>query len=165
MWRIGLILVLAIVISACNLSNESPITAVPPTEVIATEPSMPTPALTPLGPTPLPAPSLPNSTALGEVCQVYTTFSGTDPRNVLSMRAEPSASSAQLLRVPTNVQVYLVPGSQEVEAEGYHWLNVIYVDPSQNRYQGWIARDSFIWNGVRNPSIATLIPTGQQAPC
>jgi hypothetical protein len=81
------------------------------------------------------------------------------------MRAEPRAESTQLLRVPTNVQVYLVPGSQEVEAEGYHWLNVIYVDPSQNRYQGWIARDSYIRSGVRIPSIATLIPTGQQAPC
>jgi hypothetical protein len=81
------------------------------------------------------------------------------------MRSEPSANAIQVIRVPTNTQVYLVPGSQEVAAEGYHWLNVIYVTPSQNRYQGWIARDSYIRSGVRDPSIATLIPTGQQAPC
>lgn len=166
MWRIGTVLLLVVTfVSSCNLSDDAQITLPPPTEAATTQTPIPSPALTPLGPTPLPALGSTNSPALGALCQLYTTYSGTDPRNVLSLRSEPSASAAQLFRVPTNVQVYLVPGSQEIEAEGYHWLNIIYVDAAQNRYQGWMARDSYIQSGVRNPSIATLRPTGQQAAC
>jgi hypothetical protein len=112
MWKIAVMLLLATLTSACNLSDDPPVTAFAPTDVLLTETPIPTPALTPLGPTPLPALGSTNSPALGEVCQVYTTYSGIDPRNVLSMRAEPSADATQVLRVPTNVQVYLVPGSQ-----------------------------------------------------
>lgn len=165
MRRIGMAFGLVLLVSACNLTDEPPITVQPPTEAVVTQAPLPSPALTPLGPTPLPALGSTNSPALGQQCQVYTTYSGTDPRNVLSLRSEPSANAVQVFRVPTNVSVYLVPGSQEVEAEGYHWLNVIYVDPAQNRYQGWMARDSYLQSGVRNPSIATLRPTGQQAAC
>lgn len=165
MRRIGMALAVAILVSSCNLSDDPPITVQPPTEVVSTQAPIPSPALTSLGPTPLPALGSTNSPALGTQCQVYRTYSGTDPRNVLSLRAEPSTEATQVFRVPTNTQVYRVPDSQEVEAEGYHWLNVIYVDPAQNRYQGWMARDSYIVRGVRDPSIATLIPTGQQAAC
>lgn len=166
MGKIGImLLLLAMMISACNLSDNPPVTSFPPTENFAAETPVPSPALTPLGPTPLPALGSSSNPALGTVCDVFTTYSGTDPRNVLSMRAEPSANATLVIRVPTNNPVYRVPDSQEVEAEGFRWLNVIYVDPSQNRYTGWIARDSYIQSGVRNPSISTLRPTGQQAPC
>lgn len=158
---------MAALIAACNLSNE-PI-AEPPTATfveLATDTAVPTPALTDVNITPQPtALATPGSLDTGRLCEVYTTYSGTDPRNVLSMRAEPSADSLQVLRVPNNAPVFLVPGSQEVEAEGYQWLNVIYVDASQNRYEGWIARDSFMSGGVRDPSISTLRPAGRQAAC
>lgn len=101
---------------------------------------------------------------LGTVCQVYTTYSGVDPRNSLSLRTTGSITAPQVFRVPTNAQVQRVPSSQEVEDDGYHWLNVIYVD-KEMRYQGWMARDSFSTNGVRDPSIATLRPTGASAGC
>lgn len=181
MSRLHLFLILVIVLAACNLSNEPQ--REPPTDTAAppTAEALPTPALTPLASS-MPGASGPesgipivttsqantpvaNSTPLGTTCAVYTTYSGVDAANVLSMRAEPSAGSAQVLRVPNNARVFLVPGAQEVEAEGYHWLNVIYVDLSQNRYVGWIARDSFLSGGVRDPSIATLRVTGERAPC
>ena len=166
MWRDRLILlVLTLAMAACNLSNEPP-TATAAEISIGTETPFPTPALTSLAPAPtaMPSPAA-AGTSLGVLCQVYTTFSGSDPANVLSMRALPSADSDQVIRVPNNTNVFAVPNSQEVEAEGYHWLNVIYVDAAQNRYQGWIARDSFMSGGVRDPSIATLRSTGQQASC
>jgi hypothetical protein len=166
MWKY-LLLLLAVLISACNLSNEP--VAEPPTATFAelsTDTPVPTPALTDVNVSPQPtALATPGSLNTGRLCDVYTTYSGTDARNVLSMRAEPSADSAQVLRVPNNAPVFLVPGSQEVEAEGYHWLNVIYVDASQNRYEGWIARDSFMSGGVRDPSVSTLRSTGRQAAC
>ena len=93
------------------------------------------------------------------------TYSGVDPRNSLSLRISPSISAAQVFRVPTGTQVLLIPNSQETEGDGYHWLNVIYLDTTQIRYQGWMARDSFSTNGVRDPSIATLRPIGASAAC
>lgn len=169
MWKC-LLLLLAVVISACNLSNEPPTAAPTPTEaeIVTTDnpAAQPTPALTTVNAFPQQtAPASPGALDTGRSCDVYTTYSGTDPRNVLSMRAEPSADSAQVVRVPNNSAVFLVPGAQEVEAEGYHWLNVIYVDAAQNRYEGWIARDSFMSGGVRDPSISTLRPAGRQAAC
>lgn len=113
-------------------------------------------------PTLLPVTSSP---PLGGLCQIYTTYSGVDPRNNLSLRNSPSVSAPQIYRVPTNQNVFLVPGSGEIEAEGYHWLNVIYVQSPQMRYQGWMARDSFAANGVRDPSIATLRLVNAQSAC
>lgn len=107
----------------------------------------------------------PNASVLGQNCPVYVVYSGSDPANVISLRAQPSAASPQVMRVPNNMRVYLVPGTQEVEAEGYHWLNIVYVDAAQNRYQGWAARDSFMQSGIRDTSIQTLRPTGEQSPC
>ena len=102
---------------------------------------------------------------LNDNCQVYTTYSGSDPQNKLSLRSSASLSSPQVFRVPTNTQVMLVPRSQEMVGDNYHWLNVIYIDASLKRYQGWMARDSYMQNGVPDPSIATLRPTGIQAVC
>jgi hypothetical protein len=113
----------------------------------------------------LPAQPIANLGNTGAQCAVYVTYSGVDPANKLSLRAQPSADAAQLFKLPNNTQVYLKPGAQEVDAEGYHWLNIVYIDPTQTRYEGWAARDSYIFNGVRDPSIATLRATGQQVPC
>jgi hypothetical protein len=102
---------------------------------------------------------------IGGSCQVYITYSGRDPANLLSLRSQPSVSAPQVAKIPNNVQVFLVPNTQEIAADGYHWLNIIYVDSFQNRYQGWTARDGFSTNGVADPSVATLRPAGQQAAC
>lgn len=169
-------ILLAVVIAACNLTTEAPVTPLPtstPAIALTVEVS-PTPAapiLTPMRPATqpfgLPPPPLMNTTpgSSGAGCAVYVTYSGSDPANLLSLRSQPSVSAAQVFRVPNNTRVLLAPNSQEVEAEGYHWLNVIYIDPSQNRYEGWMARDSYITGGVRDPAISTLRPTGQQSPC
>ncbi|MBI5668917.1 MAG: SH3 domain-containing protein [Chloroflexi bacterium] len=182
MLRIGLIL-LALLAVGCNLTTEAPVRSTPITTPIADTPTpgpSPTPAvpmLTPIGPTEavfgLPPPPLPNVTSalpqptgvLGTTCAVYITYSGPDPANLLSLRQQPSTSAPQVYKVPNNSQVLLMPNSQEVEAEGYHWLNVIYVDSARNRYEGWMARDSYTVGGARNPAISTLRSTGQQAPC
>jgi len=89
-------------------------------------------------------------------CQVYITYSGTRVDNKLSLRADPSTDAPQLFRVPNNVEVLRVSGSEEVEANGYHWLNVIYSESSGMRYIGWIARDSYGIDGVRDPAVETL---------
>lgn len=172
---------LMFILVACNLTTQSPVT---PTAVdvpaqtdeaviLPTTADVPllrtaTPDGTPALPTLLPLPGvlgpIPGGTPLGGQCAVYTTYSGVDPNNKLSLRAQPSTSAPQVFKVPNNAQVYLVPDSQEIEAEGYHWLNVIYVEGA-NRYTGWMARDSFMERGVRRPEIATLRSTGQQAAC
>jgi hypothetical protein len=171
MRRSGLmILTLILFTLACNLTTQPP----PPTA----NPLAPSPTTiltnTPVGasvadrPTLPPLPNIsttPVAAADEGFCLVYTTYSGNDPGNLLSLRAEPSASSTQVLRIPNFAPVLLVSGSQEVQAEGYHWLNVIYIHTDQTRYQGWMARDSFSRGGVRDPSIATLRLTGQQQPC
>lgn len=112
-------------------------------------------------PTLIPVTSVP---AFSTSCQVYTTYSGVDPRNALSLRTEPNTTSPQVFRVPTNKQVMLIPNTGEVQGDGYHWLNVLYVDGSM-RYIGWMARDSFSTNGQRDPSIATLRHAGTQSAC
>jgi hypothetical protein len=166
MRRLGLLGVLfCVFIMACNLSTQSgsPLPTdenLPPTRTFA-------PVFTVVGATPTPLlpvlPPLPGTP--GGDCQIYTTYSGSDPNNRISLRAEPSSTSTQLFRLPNNTDVFLVPGSQEVEAEGYHWLNIIYIDTQQQRYQGWAARDSFSRGGVRDPSIATLRATSRRGPC
>lgn len=184
MLRMVLFILLAAAAAACNLTTEAPIRSTPvtsPTAAVSPSPgASPTPAvpmLTAIGPTSppsgLPPPPLPNATnlapqatgILGTACAVYVTYSGPDPANLLSLREQPSTSAPQVFRVPNNTHVMLVPNSQEVEADGYHWLNVIYLDPAQNRYEGWMARDSYVVGGVRNPAISTLRPTGRQSAC
>jgi hypothetical protein len=112
--------------------------------------------------TPISVTSVPS---LGKQCQVYQTYSGRDPRNFLSLRQEPNATAAQVFKVPNNINVLLVPETQEVEAGGYHWLNVIYEAAPGSRFIGWIARDSYQVGGVRNPTIATLVRTETTAAC
>ena len=181
---VGLIL---LVCTGCNLSkpdDAAPTTEVPVSTLISTERPTRTPisfgaterpTLLPLIDTGMstltsgtPQPTLMSVTSmppLNSLCQIYTTYSGVDPRNNLSLRTTPSISGPQIFRVPTNQNVFLVPGSGEIEAEGYHWLNIIYVQSPQMRYQGWMARDSFSTNGVRDPSIATLRLVNAQAGC
>lgn len=180
-----LISVMVLICAGCNLNKAvemTPTLDAPPSTLILTERATRTPisfgattapTLLPLVDTSVdvlgtPQPTLfPVTSAppLGTLCQVYTTYSGTDPRNNLSLRVNASVSAPQIFRVPTGQQVYLVPGSGEIEADGYHWLNVIYVQSPQMRYQGWMARDSFSANGVRDPSIATLRLMNAQAGC
>ncbi|MEP6985345.1 MAG: hypothetical protein ABI970_07100 [Chloroflexota bacterium] len=183
--RLWIILILMLC-AGCNLSKTevADLPTVPPSITEAVTPHLtrtPIPFGTTVLPTLLPLPGnivgivvntpqatlIPVTSAppLGTVCQVYTAYSGVAPQNTLSLRTSGSITAPQVFRVPTNSQVLLVPSSQEVEGDGYHWLNVIYVDPSQTRYQGWMARDSFSTNGVRDPSIATLRPTGASAGC
>jgi len=188
-----LISVMVLVCAGCNLSKAvemTPTLDAPPSTLMLTEGAalVPTeratrtpisfgattaPTLIPLIDTNVDALGTPQPTLfpvtsappLSMLCQVYTTYSGTDPRNNLSLRINPSVSAPQIFRVPTGQQVYLVPGSGEIEADGYHWLNVIYVSSPQMRYQGWMARDSFSANGVRDPSIETLRLVNAQAGC
>ena len=178
---------LMVVCAGCNLSK-SEVAALPTDVPAVTEEGTPRVTRTPIAfgvgvtqlPTLLPLPggggsvlATPQPTLipvtsvplLGGTCQIYTTYSGVDPHNSLSLRISPSISAPQVFRVPTGTQVLLIPTSQETEGDGYHWLNVIYVDAFQTRYQGWMARDSFSTNGVRDPSIATLRPIGASAAC
>lgn len=169
-----------LVTAACNLTTEAPVRSTPtaaPTAAItpafSASPTQAVPMLTPIRTGPLPPPPLPGATSIlpqatgvfGTACAMYVTYSGPDPANLLSLREQPGTTARQVFRVPNNTHVLLMPDSQEVEADGYHWLNVIYLDPAQNRYEGWIARDSYAAGGVRNPAISTLKPTGQQSPC
>lgn len=190
--RASIVLVLLLICAGCNLSRtEVAVVATDPSE--STWAATPRVTRTPITfnstpvaadgvlPTLLPLPdagggtitvSTPQPTlipvtsapVLNTMCQSYTTFSGADPRNSLSLRTNPSVNAPQVFRVPNNTQVLLVPGSQETEGDGYHWLNVIYVG-KETRYSGWMARDSFSTNGVRDPSVATLKPLGASAAC
>ncbi len=173
MHKIWLVM-LGLALIACNLTTEAVVApTLPPPDIPADDPPPPvfrtatpfgTPALTPLAGG-LPPPPNYSPGAAGQMCDVYTTYSGSDPANRLSLRDQPGTAARQVLRLPNNTRVLRVPGSAEVEADGYHWLNIIYVDGQQQRYEGWTARDSYSFNGVRDPSLATLRPTGQQAPC
>ena len=186
--RLWMISVLVAMCAGCNLSRSAEEAALPTDAPAVTEDGAPRATRTPIPfggdvtqlPTLLPLPggggsvlATPQPTlipvtsvpVLGTQCQIYTVYSGVDPLNKLSLRISPSISAPQVFRVPTGTQVLLIPNTQETEGDGYHWLNVIYVDPFQTRYQGWMARDSFSKNGVRDPSIATLRPIGASAAC
>ncbi|MCA0457990.1 MAG: SH3 domain-containing protein [Chloroflexi bacterium] len=180
---IGLFLVM-LVCAGCNLSRSEDVAALPTDTPAAT--AFPTASITrtPISigvtelPTLLPLPgisitiSTPQPTLIPvtsvplfrSICQVYTTYSGADPRNTLSLRTEPNTTAPQVFRVPTNQPVMLIPNTGEMQGDGYHWLNVLYVDGDM-RYIGWMARDSFSTNGQRDPSIATLRHAGTQADC
>lgn len=168
MKTLGMLLLIGI-LSACNLTTQP--VAIAPTETATIEPTPPLlSSVTPLtlgGQPTLAPPPISDAATLppGTLCQVYMTYSGSDPANLLSLRAQPSVSATQIIKLPNNVSVFRLPNSQEIEADGYHWLNIIYNDLSQQRFQGWTARDSFAKNGVRDPLIATLRATNQQSPC
>jgi hypothetical protein len=167
MRRSGLIIcVWAVLTLACNLSTTAVSTLAPTPESVSQQPTS-TLLDTASQPTlpPLPNVSTPNLSTTGNLCQVYLTYSGSGADNKLSLRELPSVASAQVFRVPNNVPVLLLPNTQEVEADGYHWMNVVYIDESQIRYQGWMARDSYSRDGVRDPSIATLRLAGTQQAC
>ncbi|MAS37383.1 MAG: hypothetical protein CL610_25505 [Anaerolineaceae bacterium] len=177
MRQTALLLLIITTSIACNLSTTRPTATPAPTlnALNPTETSPPLATITVIGeqssglaPLPgLPLTDIPSTSApgLGDQCEVYTTYSGARADNTLSMRSDASVDAPQIYRVPNNAEVLRVPGSLEVEADGYHWLNVVYVQSPQMRYVGWIARDSFETNGVRDTSIATLRPEGTQAAC
>ncbi|MFN8531615.1 MAG: SH3 domain-containing protein [Anaerolineae bacterium] len=180
-------------LSACNLSAEPPDgegaigefiteTAGDPVDAALTSPEPIRTERAPfVTPTPLPGLSDPVTfptnvlastpfpvvaiTPLGIQCVVYTTYSGTDPANKLRLRSTPSANAEMVLLLPNNADVWVIPNTQEVEADGYHWLHLIYVDGLQNRYEGWVARDSYMSGGVRDPSVNTLRLTDRQTAC
>ena len=185
--RLWIFSILMVVCAGCNLSKTE-VAALPTDVPAATEEETPRATRTPIPfgggvtqlPTLLPLPGgggsilatsqptlIPVTSVpmLNTQCQIYTVYSGVDPQNKLSLRMTASISAPQVFRVPTGTQVLLIPNSQETEGDGYHWLNVIYVDAFQTRYRGWMARDSFSTNGVRDPSIATLRPIGASAAC
>lgn len=162
-----LALVFVLSSTGCNLEGSTPTLTPAPTNTlmplaeithIATSP----PTLLPLLSTRVSVTSVPS---LNGQCQVYVTYSGSRTDNKLSMRAEPSASAPQIFRVPNNAEVLRVPGSEEVEADGYHWLNVLYNETTGTRYVGWIARDSYEVNGARDLTVATLRSIATQRPC
>ena len=162
-----LALLFMLISTGCNLEGATPTITPAPTNTlmplaeitnIATSP----PTLLPLPSTRVSVTSVPS---LNGQCEVYVTYSGSRTDNKLSMRAEPSASAAQLFRVPNNAEVFRVPNSAEVEADGYHWLNVLYNETTGTRYIGWIARDSYEINGARDLTVATLRSIGTLRPC
>jgi hypothetical protein len=186
MIKFGLFVLLIFVSAGCNLSRTE-VAAIATDTPAVTEAVISRPTRTPIPfgittiPTLLPLPgndggggsiSTPQPTLipvtsappLNTMCQVYVIYSGADPRNSLSLRTSTSVTAPQVFRVPNNAQVLLVPTSQEAQGDGYHWLNIMYVD-KETRYIGWMARDSFSKNGVRDPSIATLRPLGATAAC
>lgn len=67
---------------------------------------------------------------------------GTDPGNTLRLREQPTNSSTIILLIPNSTLVNRVPGSQEVNAGGYNWVNIQYTDPNGVLAVGWAARDA-----------------------
>lgn len=127
--------------------------------------ALPTNTIAPtLTPTLTPSPTIPPTTQVPQ-CEVLRTYVGSNPNSFLSMRERPNTRAPQVTRLPNDTDVLLVAGSLEVAADSYNWLHVIYIDADNDRYQGWTARDSFVVNGGRDPSVATLRPTGRTAPC
>ncbi len=173
--RLSLSVLIVFIAAACNLTTSAPTPIPSPTpRPLAASAPIATITVTERDsqPTSLPLPGLPPTSfpvtsvpSLGTICQVYTTYSGVRADNKLSLRSAPSVDAQQIFRVPNQVEVFQVPGSSEIEADGYHWLNMIYVDSPQMRYQGWIARDSFETNGVRDPAVATLRESNTQRAC
>jgi hypothetical protein len=98
-------------------------------------------------------------------CEVYLTYAGNDPSSFLALRERPSTRAPQVVRLPNNTQVLRVAGSEEIAADTYHWLHIIYTDQQRRRYEGWAARDSFMSGGTRDLSVATLQATGTMVPC
>jgi hypothetical protein len=97
----------------------------------------PTPVLQSLLPTPL---LQPNQTAT--TCGMLRVDVGTDPGNTLRLREQPDNSAQILLLIPNNSLVSKVAGSQEIAADSYHWLNILYTDPNGVNVTGWAARDA-----------------------
>lgn len=81
-------------------------------------------------------------------------FAGSDPGNTLRLRESPNNSSRILHLIPNQSLVIVVPTSSEVQAGGYHWLNIIYTDDAGTDHIGWAARDA-------NRAYATLTDAGE----
>lgn len=97
-----------------------------------------------------PATVSPNIAAADE-CDLLRVYAGVDPGNTLRLRDAPTLSGTLIIRIPNNAIVIAVPTSQEVQADGHHWRNVIYTAPDGTNHTGWAARDA-------STSFATLLP-------
>ncbi len=78
---------------------------------------------------------------------------GTDPGNTLRLRDQPNNNATVILLIPNNTIVTKVPGSQEISANGYTWVNIQYTDPHGQMTTGWAAKD-----GMKNQP--TLVAQG-----
>lgn len=67
---------------------------------------------------------------------------GTDPAATLRLRDQPNNNATVVLLIPNNTVVTKVPGSQEISASGYTWVNIQYTDPSSHVTTGWAAKDA-----------------------
>jgi hypothetical protein len=156
--RLLLLLILLLSLSACNLgtvqdarevSLNATMTGVPVstlesaqaaqgTQGIPADPlNQPTPVLQSLLPTPILQPNQTTST-----CGKLRVDVGADPGNTLRLREQPDNSSSILVLIPNSTLVSKVEGSQEVTADNYHWLNILYTDPNGASITGWAARDA-----------------------
>jgi hypothetical protein len=153
--RLLLVLILLFT-SACNLgtmqdarevSLNATMTAIPVSTLEPAQPAkditpgavaiQPTPVLQSLQPTPILQPNQTTST-----CGKLRVDVGADPGNTLRLREQPDNSSTILLLIPNSSLVSRVEGSQEVAADNYHWLNILYTDPNGASITGWAARDA-----------------------
>jgi hypothetical protein len=166
-WRI-ILGVVALLLGACTLATERVArestlvrtqTAAPNDDEPLVSPTAPQAGSSPTALTLIPVGSpMPSPVAVFTLdpdapCQMMRVFVGNDPSNTLRLREQPSNSSRILFLIPNQSMVIVVPTSSEVEAGGYHWLNVIYTDENGTDHIGWAARDA-------NPGFATLTDAG-----
>lgn len=156
MKRLLLLAILLLTLSACNLgtmqdarevSLNATMTGVPVSTLESAQPAKDvtpgavvipaTPVLQSLEPTPI---LQTNQTA--SACGKLRVDVGTDPGNTLRLREQPNNGSTILLLIPNSSLVSKVPGSQEVAAGGFNWLNIQYTDPNGATITGWAARDA-----------------------
>lgn len=95
--------------------------------------------------------TVPPLISAADECDLLRVYAGVDPGNTLRLRDAPTLNGTLVIRIPNNAIVIAVPTSNEVEADGHHWRNVIYTAPDGTNYTGWAARDA-------STSFATLIP-------
>src|SRR5436853_7886307 len=99
-WSWLLWLLFAVMMSACNLTTQPIATASLTTDTPEQLPPTVTPLVLTTQPTLQPPPLNAGATfPPGAMCQVYTTFSGADPNNLLSLRAQPSVNANQVLKL------------------------------------------------------------------
>ncbi len=144
--RLLLVLILLLT-SACTLgtaqdareiSLNATQTAIPVSTLESAQPAKATPAVVPVN---QPTPIL-QSNATSATCGKLRVDVGTDAGNTLRLREQPDNNSSILLLIPNSALVSQVAGSQEVTADSYHWLNILYTDPNGVNITGWAARDA-----------------------
>jgi hypothetical protein len=168
-WQVVQLALMALLMGACTLATnrdarESTLvqsqTARPTAAAVSPAaptqpgaPSSPTPlTLIPVG-SPLPSPVANFTLDPNMPCRLLRVYAGTDPGNTLRLRESPANSSRILILIPNDSTVIAVPTSDEVQAGGYRWVNIIYTDANGGNHIGWAARNA-------NPGFATLTDIG-----